>query len=209
MAYNRKDHLYNQAKSDGYRSRASYKLIELDQKYRLFKPGSKVFDLGCWPGGWLQVASKRVGGGGRVVGVDLKETEPLPRSNVSLLHGDAKDEEILGQALSLAGGRFDLVISDMSPKHTGIKEVDQAGTAQVVELAYWACSQVLKPGGTLLCKAFPSGDLDRFVPELRAGFSKFQRAGLKSTRKTSKEFYIYCQGYRGTSEEYASAMQSL
>lgn len=195
MAYNRKDHLYNRAKSEGYRSRAAYKLIELDQKFRFLRRGARVLDLGCWPGGWLQVAAEKVGSGGIVVGIDLAETEPLSSSNVHIVVGDAREDEILKRALQLAGGRFDAVISDMSPKHTGIKEVDQAGTAHCVELTAWVCGEVLKPGGTFLAKAFPSGDLDRSIPEIRGAFSKFQRTVLKSTRKTSKEFYLFGSGF--------------
>ncbi|MCB0328938.1 MAG: RlmE family RNA methyltransferase [Bdellovibrionales bacterium] len=197
MTYNRKDHFYAKAKAEGFRSRAAYKLMELDTKYKLLRPGKSVLDLGCWPGGWTQVAAKKVGPSGKVVGVDLTRCDPLPYPQVSLIEGDARDDETIREALSQVGGKFDLIISDMSPKHTGIKEVDQAGTAQVVELAYWVGSQILKPGGALLVKAFPSGDLDRFIPELRGAFSKFHRIVLKSTRKSSKEFYICCVGFKG------------
>lgn len=197
MAYNRKDSYYHQAKAEGYRSRAAFKLKELEQKFSLLRPGTRVLDLGCWPGGWVQVAAKRVGPKGKVVGIDLVQTEPLPYPQVSLFEGDVRDEEILQKAEDIAGGKFDVVVSDMSPKHTGIKEVDQAGTAHCVELAYWVSTQVLKNGGSLLMKAFPSGDLDRFLPELKQAFKRFQRIGLKSTRKTSKEFYICCSGYKG------------
>jgi 23S rRNA (uridine2552-2'-O)-methyltransferase len=197
MTYKRKDQFYEKAKSEGYRSRAAYKLQELDQKYHVLKPGKKVLDLGCWPGGWVQVAAKRVGQNGLVVGIDLTATDPLPFPQVTLLEGDVRDEESLEQARELAGGAYDVVLSDMSPKHTGIKEVDQPGTAHAVEMAFWVSSQLLKPGGSFVAKAFPSGDLDRFIPELKKAFAKFHRVGLKSTRKTSKEFYICCTGFKG------------
>jgi 23S rRNA (uridine2552-2'-O)-methyltransferase len=195
--YNRKDSYYEKAKSAGYRSRAAYKLIELDKKYGLLKPGTKVLDLGSWPGGWVQVAAERVGPSGLVVGVDLVALEPVGFPQVHLLTGDARDESFLASARELAGGQFDVLISDMSPKLTGIKEADQAGTVACAELALWLTGQVVRPGGTFVAKVFKGGDTDAFVKAARPLFNKLARVELDSTRKTSNEFYIIGLGLKG------------
>ncbi|MCB0318672.1 MAG: RlmE family RNA methyltransferase [Bdellovibrionales bacterium] len=188
--YNRKDHLYKQAKADGYRSRAAFKLLELNQKYKFLTRGAKVFDLGSWPGGWIQVAKEKVGAKGLVVGIDLQELEPFSDSNVKLIHGDIRDEECLQAAKELAEGDFDVVISDMSAKLTGIKTADQAASVGLAELGLWVSQQLLKPGGVYVAKVFKGGEVEEFVKTLRPIFDKVQRTELKSTRKTSKEFYI-------------------
>ena len=123
--YNRKDHLYYKAKDEGYRSRAAYKLLEIQQSYKAIPQGAHVLDVGAWPGGWTQVALELVGPKGSVTGIDLQALDPLDDPRCKLIAGDARDlEEILGYP----GPCFDSVISDMSPKLTGIKEADQAGT---------------------------------------------------------------------------------
>jgi len=195
--YNRKDRFYHQAKSAGYRSRAAYKLIEIDQKYGLLKPGGKVLDLGSWPGGWVQVAAERVGPAGLVVGIDLVQVEEVGYDNVHLLTGDARDESFIATVLAKAGGPFDVVISDMSPKLTGIKEADQAGTVACAELALWLTGQVVRPGGSFVAKVFKGGDTDAFVKAARPLFNKLARVELDSTRKTSNEFYVIGLGLKG------------
>lgn len=195
--YNRKDHYYEKAKSSGYRSRAAFKLIELDQRYGLLKPGRKVLDLGSWPGGWVQVAAERVGPSGLVVGIDLVPVEPVGFDQVHLFTGDARDEGVVQAVLDRAGGRFDILISDMSPKLTGIKEADQAGTVGCAELALWLCQQVVRAGGNFVAKVFKGGDTDAFVKAARPLFNKLARVELDSTRKTSNEFYVIGLGLKG------------
>lgn len=200
MAYNRKDSLHQKAKAEGYRSRAAYKLIELNKKYNLLKSGQSVLDLGCWPGGWMQVASKIVGSKGLVVGIDLADQEPLNLTNTHFLLGDACDEEILAQAFSLLpdkDSKFDLVISDMSPKLTGIREVDQAGTSRVIELALYVADNALKIGGSVIMKGFPGNDTELAIKSARKKFNKIIRTIPDATRKTSNEFYIIGVGYKG------------
>lgn len=194
--YNRKDHFYNKAKSDGYRSRAAYKLIELDQRYALLKPGFKVLDLGCWPGGWVQVAASRVGPNGLVVGIDLVQVDEVGYTNVHLLTGDARDESVIASAEEKAGGKFDILISDMSPKLTGIKEADQAGTVACAELALWLAGRLVRPSGNFVAKVFKGGDTDGFVKAARPLFNKLTRVELDSTRKTSNEFYVIGLGLK-------------
>lgn len=196
--YNRKDKLYERAKEEGYRSRAAYKLLELNKKYSILRPGGKVFDLGAWPGGWTQVASSAVGRNGVVVALDLVALDPLPEANVHLLCGDARDEQQIAAALQIAGAHFDAVISDMSPKLTGIKEADQAGTVGCAELAQYVAGQVLKKGGDLVLKVFKGSDTDLFVRQLRQEFDKVLRVELDSTRKTSNEYYVVGRGFKGS-----------
>lgn len=194
--YDRKDHLYQRAKDEGYRSRAAFKLIELDKKYKLLRPGMKVVDLGCWPGGWLQVVAARIGKQGVAVGIDLVATEPFPEGNVQLITGDAREDENIDKALSFAAGGFDLLLSDMSPKLSGIKEADQAGTVACAELALWGAGRLLKPGGAFVCKVFKGNETELFYRSARPHFDKLQRTELDATRKTSNEFYILGVGFK-------------
>lgn len=195
--YDRKDHLYEKAKAEGYRSRAAYKLIELDKKYNLLFSGAAVLDLGCWPGGWLQVAAGRVGPAGLVVGIDLAETEAIEaKTPVHLLVGDARDESSLESMRTLAPEGYSVVLSDMSPKLTGIKEADQAGIVGCAELAFWLAQQVLRPGGHLVMKFFKGNEAETFIRSLRPHFERVARSELDATRKTSNEFYAICLGYR-------------
>ena len=195
--YNRKDHLYEKAKAEGFRSRAAYKLKELQQKFGIIRPGFKVLDLGCWPGGWLQVASQYVGGAGRVVGIDLVETEPLPSNRVSIIAGDARDEEVRERAFKEAGGDFDSIISDMSPKLTGISEVDRMAAVGLNELTLWMATQCLRPGGSTVMKVFKGNETEEFFrKELRPAFEKVVRCELDSSRKTSSEYYLVAFGFR-------------
>lgn len=195
--YDRKDHLYQRAKDEGYRSRAAFKLLELDKKYGLLKAGAKVLDLGCWPGGWLQVAAKQVGSSGIVVGIDLVAIEPLNAANVIAIAGDAREDQNIRQALRHAPGGFDILLSDMSPKLSGIKEADQAGTVACAELALWAATQLLRKGGAFVCKVFKGNETEQFYRAARPQFDKLVRSELDATRKTSNEFYLIGFGFKG------------
>lgn len=197
--YDRKDHLYQRAKEEGLQSRAAYKLVELDKRYGLLKPGFKVLDLGAWPGGWMQIASRKVGADGLVVGIDLVPIDQVQGENVFAITGDVRDEEHLAVARDRAGGRFDLVLSDMSPKLTGIKEVDQAATVGVAELALWVCESMLRERGNFVVKVFKGNDTEVFIRSARPLFEKVVRSELKSTRKTSNEFYVVGLGYKRSS----------
>lgn len=196
--YERKDHLYQRAKDEGYRSRAAYKLMELDKKYHLLRSGSKVLDLGCWPGGWLQVASRRIGKSGVAVGIDLVPVESLDVENVRIICGDAREDTIIEQALSFAPQGFDVVLSDMSPKLSGIKEADRAGTVACAELALWAAGRLLRKGGNFVCKVFKGNETEEFIRAARPKFDKLTRSELDATRKTSNEFYVLGFGFHGT-----------
>ncbi len=195
--YNRTDHLYRKAKEEGFRSRAAYKLIELNKRFKAIGPGSRVLDLGAWPGGWLQVAADLVGSSGVVVGIDLVAIEPLPFPQVRLITGDAADEDVQSQAFGIAGGKFQAVLSDMSPKLTGIKEADRAATIGCAELAFHIATKTLENDGTLIIKLFKSNEAEQFVKMIRPMFNKVSRSELDATRKTSNEFYVVGSGFKG------------
>lgn len=188
--YNRKDHYYQRAKDEGLRSRASFKLKELDQRFGLIKRGFKILDLGAWPGGWLQVAGPAVGEHGRVIGIDLVEIEPLGLEQVVCITGDARDPVIQQRAREAAGGDFDLVVSDMSPKLSGIADVDRWAAVGLAELALAVAQQMLRPGGSFVVKVFKSNETEAFVKMARPLFNKLVRAELRSTRASSSEFYV-------------------
>ena len=191
--YNRKDHLYQKAKDEGYRSRAAYKLIEIQDAYKIIKNGDRVLDVGAGPGGWTQVALQFVGGSGNVTAIDLQPLDPIDDSRCSLIAGDARD---LDDILGLKEPSFDVVISDMSAKLTGIKEADQAAAVGCAELALYVAQQMLKNGGNFAVKVFKGGDVEGFVKSTRPMFNKLVRSELKSSRNTSNEFYIIGLGFK-------------
>lgn len=194
--YNRKDRFYLKAKEEGLRSRAVFKLKELDQKRHLIRPGFKVLDLGAWPGGWLEESVELVGPSGLVVGIDLKEIDEFGNANIQTLQGDVGDQSTLEGALKIAGSKFDLVLSDMSPKLTGIKEVDRYAAVNCAELALNAAKFALKPEGALVLKVFKSNETEEFVKNLRPLFNKVVREELKSSRNTSTEYYLVAIGFK-------------
>lgn len=191
--YNRKDHLYHKAKEEGFRSRAAYKLIEVQDTYKIIKSGDHVLDVGAWPGGWTQVALQYIGPSGGVTAIDLQALEPIDDPRCSLIAGDARD---LGEILGTTEPRFDVVISDMSAKLTGIKEADQAAAVGCAELALYVAQQNLKKGGNFVVKVFKGGDVEGFVKSTRPMFNKLVRSELKSSRNTSNEFYIIGLGFK-------------
>lgn len=196
--FQRKDRLYEQAKSDGYRSRAAYKLQELDKRFHLLRPGMRALDLGAWPGGWLQVASERLGSGGLVIGIDRKEFDPFRESNIVTIQGDLEDEAVLTQVADRLGGLADLVLSDMSPNLTGIKEADRAQSQACCELALFIAQRLLRPSGNFVAKTFKSNEAQEFIKLARQHFESVKPCELDSTRDSSNEFYVVGLGYKGT-----------
>ncbi len=194
--YDRKDHHYLEAKALGVRSRAYFKLKEIDEKFQIISPGMKVIDLGAWPGGWIEYTYEKMGARGFIVGVDIAEIDPFPHENIALLQGDLTDENTIQQAFDLNNGKYDLVLSDMSPKFNGIKESDYARAAAVGELAIYIAIKLLKTGANLIIKVFKSADTDQLINENRKYFQKLVRVQLKSTRKTSNEFYLVGFGFK-------------
>jgi 23S rRNA (uridine2552-2'-O)-methyltransferase len=195
MTYRRKDAFYARAKGAGYRSRAAYKLLELAPRYQLIRRGDHVVDLGAWPGGWLQVAAELVGPQGVVVGVDLQPIDPLP-APVSTIVGDARDERVLREVQTRCGGRVDVVLSDMAPKLTGVRDRDQAQATALAESALAAADHLLAPGGRLLVKLFTTPDAEAIVVAVRDRFDTVKRTRPEATRKGSAEMYLVALGKR-------------
>jgi 23S rRNA (uridine2552-2'-O)-methyltransferase len=193
--YDRKDATYHAAKKAGLRSRAGIKLEDLDARFRLLAPGRRVVDLGCWPGAWLQVASKRVGATGKVAGVDLVAVEPLGLANVTTIAGDAGDPDVQQRLLDALGGPVDVVLSDLSPKLTGIRATDEAREEALVEVAIDFARRVLAPDGRMLLKLFSRVE-QSMTKLLRDEFRTVTAWRPPSTRKGSSEIYVAAAGRR-------------
>jgi 23S rRNA (uridine2552-2'-O)-methyltransferase len=183
------DPYVKQAQQQGLRSRAAFKLLELQEKYRLIRPGMTVVDLGAAPGGWCQVARPLVDPRGRVIALDILPMEPVP--GVEFIHGDFTEDGSL-QALErmLGGDEVDLVLSDMAPNMSGMATVDQAKAMYLAELALEFARAHLKPGGDLVVKLFQGADFDGFVREVRSLFGKVQIIKPKASRARSNEVYL-------------------
>jgi 23S rRNA (uridine2552-2'-O)-methyltransferase len=177
------------------RSRAAYKLIELDERAGLLRRGMVVVDLGAAPGGWSQVARDRVGPGGRVVATDILSMDEL--AGVEFVQGDFREESVLNSLLERLGGRVaDLVISDMAPNISGVDAVDQPRAMVLAELALDMTEHVLKPGGTFVMKLFQGEGSDAFLIEVRRRFSKVSVRKPKASRPRSREVYIVAVGHK-------------
>jgi 23S rRNA (uridine2552-2'-O)-methyltransferase len=187
-----------QAKREGYRSRAAYKLIEIDDKYHFLKPGMTVVDLGAAPGGWSQVAAKRVGvasGKGRVIAIDLLEMPDI--AGVSFVRLDFLAEEAPGRLSAVMEGRADVVISDMAANATGHRKTDQLRMLGLVETAAAFATEVLKPGGTFLAKTFQSGADADLMMQLKRDFAGVRHVKPAASRQDSSERYVLARGFRG------------
>jgi len=190
------DPYVKQAQKDGYRSRASYKLIELNEKDRLIRPGMLVLDLGSAPGGWSQVAGKLVGEKGRVLATDILPMDPV--RNVDFIQGDFTEESVFNQILeSLGGKQPDLIISDIAPNISGIDSADQASSMYLVELALDMARRVLKPKGNFVAKVFQGSGSDAYLKELRTSFEKVSIRKPAASRSRSREVYVVARGFRG------------
>jgi 23S rRNA (uridine2552-2'-O)-methyltransferase len=196
MVYNPRDRYFKKAKQEGYRSRAAYKLLELQQHFRIIRAGDLVVDLGAAPGGWLQVAAKIVGAKGKVVGVDLQLINPFREPTVVLIRGDITDTETQRTINTLLGGPAHCVISDLAPKLSGIRDADVARCLELNQTAFTVATQLLRPGGTLLVKSFVNSELQNFTLELKKQFRSVQRTRPEATRQGSSEFYFYARDFQ-------------
>jgi 23S rRNA (uridine2552-2'-O)-methyltransferase len=189
------DFFVKQAKKEGYRSRAAYKLIEIAERDRLLKPGMTIVDLGAAPGGWSQVAMEKVGQSGRVIAVDLREMTPL--SGLTFIQGDFTEEAVLVQLEeSLGKSPVDLVISDMSPNISGIGMVDQARGMHLAELALEFSITRLNSGGDFLVKVFQGSGFEEFLRKMRAAFDRVVVRKPGASRGRSSELYLLGLGKR-------------
>jgi 23S rRNA (uridine2552-2'-O)-methyltransferase len=185
------------AKREGWRSRAAYKLIELDDKYHLLRPGARVVDLGAAPGGWSQVAAKRVGaaeGRGKVIAIDLLDMPPI--AGVDVLKLDFLDPEAPGRLTAMLGGEADLVLSDMAANATGHRQTDHLRIMALAEAAAAFACEVLKPGGGFLCKVLRGGTEGALLAALKRDFALVRHVKPAASRSDSAELYLLATGFR-------------
>jgi len=187
------DAYVKRAQQEGWRGRAAFKLLEIDAKDRLLRPGARVVDLGAAPGAWSQVAARAVGAAGCVFALDLLPMEPL--DGVTVLHGDfTEDEPLRALETALGGQPVDLVLSDMAPNMSGVSAVDQPRSMYLAELALAFANQWLKPGGDFLVKVFQGEGFDAFLADCRAAFEKVQIRKPRASRPRSREVYVLGRG---------------
>jgi 23S rRNA (uridine2552-2'-O)-methyltransferase len=190
MTYNPRDHYFRKAKEENFAARSVFKLEEIDKKLRLFKPGQVVLDLGASPGSWSQYSSQKIGDKGRVLGVDLSPVN-VKLKNAIFIQADLRDlnlEDIFKEHGFVPP--FDLVLSDMAPKTTGIRMTDQARSMELCELALDVARRFLKKDGHFVCKLFHSDDFSKLRDEIKKTFTKFEAVKPDSTRKISKEIFL-------------------
>jgi 23S rRNA (uridine2552-2'-O)-methyltransferase len=188
------------AKREGYRSRAAYKLLEIDDKYGLLKPGQRVVDLGAAPGGWSQIAATRVGsvhGKGRVVGIDLLPIDPLP--GVDFIELDFLDEAAPQRLVDLLGGPADIVMSDMAANTTGHKKTDHLRIMGLAEAAIHFAREIMAPGGAFIAKVFQGGTENQLLNDLKRDFATVRHVKPAASRADSSELYVMATGFRGGS----------
>ena len=180
---------------EGYRSRAAYKLLQANKSYGFIKLGDFVVDLGCAPGGWLQVTSKLVGLKGKVLGVDIKPIQPINLPNVSFLKIDVLNKELPKKILSIFGRRVDVVLSDLSPNLLGVWDVDHARQIDLAKTAFSITKQTLKNDGTFFVKVFDGSYLKEFISEIKPFFKEVKILKPKASRPESAELYILGRGF--------------
>jgi 23S rRNA (uridine2552-2'-O)-methyltransferase len=190
------DPYVKQSWQDGYRSRASYKLLEIDEKDKLLRPGMTVIDLGAAPGGWSQIAAEKVGPQGMVIASDILDMDGL--ADVSFVQGDFTEEAVLNAILERLENRpVDLVMSDMAPNMSGMAAIDQPQAMYLVELALELARETLSPGGQLLVKVFQGEGFDSYLKELRESFKRVVTRKPGASRARSREVYLLAEGFRG------------
>jgi 23S rRNA (uridine2552-2'-O)-methyltransferase len=183
------------AKREGFRSRAAYKLAEIDDKYHLLKPGARVIDLGAAPGGWSEIAVRRIGPSGRVVALDILEVKPI--AGVEFLQLDFLDETAPAKLKALLGGQADVVLSDMAANATGHRQTDHLRIMALAEAAAFFAREVLAPGGAFLCKVLQGGTESGLLAELKRDFETVKHVKPPASRTDSAELYLLAKGFRG------------
>ena len=194
LAEARRDQYRKLAKDHGYRARSAYKLLQLNNSYHILKKGDKVVDLGCAPGGWLQVATKQIGFAGKVVGIDLKEVNPI--AGATVLQGSIEDQSTAKKIIDILGDRADVVLSDLAPNVSGMWSVDHARQISLTENALGLAKQVLKEGGTAVFKVFDGEMLNELRTELKNNFAKVLLSKPTASRQESSELYIICTKFK-------------
>lgn len=190
------DRYFQQAKKAGYRSRAAFKLLEIDKKFHLFKQGAVIVDLGGAPGGWSQVALKAVGTSGFVVAVDLEVLKPFNAKNCVTLQADLTAPETVVRIQAELTHPTDIVLSDMAPKTSGVPFQDHVRSMELASCALNVANQLLRPGGSLVVKVFPGEDFATFKKRLKTQFDKVNEFSPEATRRSSKEIYLIAKGFK-------------
>jgi 23S rRNA (uridine2552-2'-O)-methyltransferase len=183
------------AKREGFRSRAAYKLAEIDDKYRLLKPGTRVIDLGAAPGGWSEIAARRVGASGRVIALDILDMKPI--AGVEFLQLDFLDGAAPDRLKAMLGGKVDVVLSDMAANATGHRQTDHLRIMGLAEVAAHFAREVLAEGGSFLCKVLQGGTETALLAELKRAFSSVKHVKPPASRTDSAELYLLARGFRG------------
>lgn len=195
LAEHHRDVYVQKSKQDGFRSRASYKLIEIQERDKIFKPGMTVLDLGAAPGGWSQIAGRFVGHNGRVIATDILPMDTL--DGVQFLQGDFREENVFEQLLEIvADAPIDVVMSDMAPNFSGNKSVDQPKSVYLMELALDMACRVLKPNGTFLVKVFEGEGIDAYRQELKQHFKSVVGRKPDASRGRSRETYVLAKQFK-------------
>ena len=192
--FNPQDRFFRKAKDEGFAARSVYKLQEIDQKFKVIRSGQTVLDMGAAPGSWSQFTSKKIGPGGRLIGVDLTEIDPDVSDdlkNAIFLQADLRDLNLAETFKTYGFDKpFDIVMSDMAPSTTGIKSADQAKSMELCELALETAIRYLKPGGTFICKFFQSGEFGQLRNAIKKEFERVEALKPESTRTISKEIFL-------------------
>lgn len=183
-----------ESKRLGYRSRAAFKLIQLDEKYHFLGKGKRIVDLGCAPGGWTQIAVERNKGAGQVVGIDILETEPI--NGATLIQQDFTEPEAADKLKELLNGEADIVMSDMAANTTGHQQTDHLRTIGLVEIAYEFAKEVLAPGGIFITKVFKGGTEGELLADVKKNFAKVSHAKPDASRQGSPEEYLVAVGFK-------------
>lgn len=190
----RRDQYRKLAKDQGYRARSAYKLLQMNNSYQVLRKGNKVVDLGCAPGGWLQIAAKEVGERGRVVGIDVKPVEPI--SGALVLQGSIEDPGVANRAIEILGGTADVVLSDLAPNVSGLWDIDHARQISLTNSALGLARNVLREGGNAIFKVFEGRMLGEIRAELKKDFGKVLISKPNASRQESSEMYIVCLGFK-------------
>lgn len=191
------------AKREGYRSRAAFKLLEIDEKYHILKPGQRVVDLGAAPGGWSQIAARKVGEKGRVVGIDLLPIDPMP--GVEFIQLDFLDESAPDKLIEMLGGPADIVMSDMAANTTGHKKTDHLRIMGLAEAAIAFAREIMAPGGVFIAKVFQGGTESQLLADLKRDFATVRHVKPAASRADSSELYVMATGFRGGADRSPSS----
>jgi len=194
----RKDQYRRLAKDQGYRARSAFKLMQLNGSYHILKKGSRVVDLGCAPGGWLQVATKEVGSAGKVVGIDLKKVEPV--AGASILEGSIEDPEMLAKISDILGAKADVVLSDLAPNVSGVWDIDHARQISLTTISLGFARRILERGGSAIFKVFEGEMLNELRVELKNNFERVILSKPSASRQQSSELYVVCLDFKQLSQ---------